>query len=42
MELSKYEWIDDLALSLNVLAMIPQLYHTYNNKDAKSLSYIFL
>lgn len=39
---SKLEWIGDIALGLNIISVLPQLYHVYSKQDAKSLSYMWL
>lgn len=36
------EWIAFMALALNIMAMLPQIYHVYKQKDARNLSYIWL
>lgn len=37
-----YEWLGDTAWLLNVIAVIPQLYHVYTKRDARSLSYLWI
>lgn len=36
------QWVGDIALSLNIIAFLPQLYHVYKKKNTKSLSWIWL
>jgi MtN3 and saliva related transmembrane protein len=36
------EWVGDIAVMLNIIAMLPQLYHVYAHQNAKSLSYLWL
>jgi uncharacterized protein with PQ loop repeat len=41
-ETEEFEWIGDLALFLNIISTIPQLYHVYSKRDAKSLSWMWI
>lgn len=36
------DWIGDVAVIINIVSMLPQLWHVYKRHDAKSLSYIWL
>lgn len=36
------EWIGDIAVILNIISMMPQLWHVYQRHDARSLSYLWL
>lgn len=39
---SRLEWVGDIALTLNIISVLPQLYHVYTKQDAKSLSYMWI
>lgn len=36
------EWVAQIAILLNITAMLPQIYHVYSHQSAKSLSYMWL
>jgi len=36
------EWVGDVALLLNVMSVVPQIYHVYSKRDAKSLSWMWM
>jgi uncharacterized protein with PQ loop repeat len=38
----EFEWVASVAVTLNIIAMLPQVWHVYRKQNAKSLSYMWL
>jgi uncharacterized protein with PQ loop repeat len=41
-EEGKLDWVGDIALFLSVASILPQIWHVWSKKDARSLSYIWM
>ena len=39
---TRFEWMGSLALMMSIIAVLPQVWHVWKKKDARSMSYYWI